>query len=108
MALSDTAVPSGNPHLYSVKMRSVLESHLPFLMEHHAGTVQISSVQDVRYRHDFYGLLGDLGIRRDTWWVIMRLNGLTRHEDYTGGRLNIVIVSSDIIDEILSSSLAMA
>lgn len=82
----------------------LLESHLPFLRDHPSnGILEVDGQIGAKYRGDFQGLLDYLGIDRSMHYLIMRLNGLSRGQDYNGELLTIVRPDTSVVAGFVST-----
>lgn len=107
MSLNDKAIATGNAEYYTQGFRTTLESHIPYLLAEKVSAITVPTVLDVRYRNDFNGLMQALGIRSYLWWIVMRLNGLHSRYDYNGGLSNILVVSPDDIEDLMSTYISL-
>lgn len=102
--------PPGDTVMYEPAFRRVLESHLQILRYHPScQRVSIGADKIHQYEGDFYGLLGEQGIRLDHQWLLMRVNGFESPNQF-GRQLNdpykrrveftLVIPPEDIITDL--------
>ena len=108
MSINDLAVPSGTAAYYSTGFRTVLESHIPYLIANGTTLKDVSSVLDVRYRYDFHGLLKAMNVPRAHWWITTRLNDYHRSDEYLGGISAILVVNETAIKTLMSTYLSNA
>lgn len=105
-SLINLQIEYGDPYIYSVGFRNLIENHLNVLRDHNTTTMlPLSSHIEQVWQGDLYGLLNVYGIPQDLFWITMRLNNLHSTTDYNGELGIIYIPSIDHIEKILSTYL---
>lgn len=97
--LYNFAKSPGADVFYDPGFRAEIETHLPLLRNYSKTTVQnIEPSVAYKNENDFVGLLNDIGMSNDMHWITMRLNSMTKPQDYRSNMLSILIPPSDYID----------
>jgi len=101
MSLNNHAVAKGNAIYYSETFRTLIETHLPWLINHRdTDTSIIDSQIAYKYESDFYGLLSYLGIGMAYHWTILRVNGLHSPSDYLASNVSLKLPNTVEIDRL--------
>ena len=107
MSVLNQAGGEGNLEMYSLGIRQALEDHLEILQTTGISTIaQLTAGQASKYKGDFYGLLGSLGVSSDIQWITMRVNGYHSPADYTEDRAKVLILQPVAVSNILDRHLA--
>ena len=101
MGINDLEVPMGPDEYYDPAFRVVLGTHYTYLRNLATNRIRtVTSFQETKYRGDFYGLLTDMQIPRQFFYIILRLNDLASPDDFDVGMQNILVPDTSIIEMI--------
>lgn len=82
----------------------MLESHLPYLREKGlTSTKVVEGQQAAKYAGDFHGLLNSLQVGKKFHYLVTRLNGYVRSQDYDGLRTEILLVDERTVSGIIAT-----
>lgn len=100
----------GDSVYYDPKFRTLLETHIPMLRGmYRARAHPVSPDLIHKYEGDFYGLLGELNVSMDLYWVYLRINRM-EHPHQFGEQLrdpyvrkygfNLILPPREIFDDL--------
>lgn len=102
-SVSSLQIEIGEIYYFSDEFRNVIENHLTYLKN--ISSTRLLPIPDhsrVKYVGDFYGLLQEMGVRHDMFWICLRVNGLHEIADSTDNMVDIFIPSKVSIDTLLN------
>lgn len=106
MAISELQIDYGDPYLYSIGFRNLIENHIGVIKAHQTTTYRpLTGHIEIVWRGDFYGLLQAIGVPQDLFWITLRVNDLHSSIDYSGDKQVILIPSLEYIKNLLQTYL---
>lgn len=103
MAINNLAVGEGSSFYYTREIKTLLESHLDFLIKSDQSTVfQLTPNIAYKYEGDLYGLLTTIKIPLQYHWLIMRMNGYSSPHELPGNKLGILQPNYSMVDQIIN------
>lgn len=90
--------------MYESSLRRVIEDHLQYIINDNATEIE-EIPSDIAHKHhgDFYGVLRAMGVDASMYWIIMRVNGYTSPMQYTDDRTTVLVPSSAMINNIITT-----
>lgn len=103
MSIGKLQIEYGDPYMYSIGFRNLIENHIEFLQNHLSTTyVPLRSHDEIVWRGDFYGLLQTIKVPQNLFWITLRVNGLHSTFDYRGDKEAILIPSLSLVKNLLT------
>lgn len=90
-----------NTIIDSTEFKNVLRDHFIHISDNSLEVVEIPMEVNVRRHGDFYGLMTELNVSPDHFWITQLINGITASYDYDGTCTYLRLVNRSIIDELL-------
>lgn len=104
MKIDEIATSGGPDVYYSDRFRVVLEDHMTYLRNHpQTYYKEVNSKQAYKFEGDFFGLLSELNLPVEFYWLIMRMNKLTSPVYTESTITSIIVPSNDVIERIRSA-----
>lgn len=102
MAIDSLYVGQGDAIYYTDEFRDVIEDHLSWLRNHQKTTLR-AILPEIAYPNagDFYSVLDAIGLKRQYHWTVLRMNGLTDPIQSPEDLSEILLPSTDIIDNLV-------
>lgn len=103
LTISALQIPMGESNVNSVGFRNLLENHIG-LLQKDISTQQITlnPHDEHKWTGDLYGLLIQLSISQDLWWLTLRLNDLHSPIDYQGNLKVLLVPSINTVQVLLT------
>lgn len=97
-----------NSLFYTVKLRKMLEDHIPYIKSH-PSTIRktLSLAETERYKWDISSYFATL-VTPDLVWFTMRLNGYLKDEEYDGTQQVMLFAGNAVIEDLLQRFLFQA
>ncbi len=103
MPILNLEIPYKNKNIYTPGFRNLIENHLQYLKkEVSTKIINIDAHLEYKNQGDFYGLLIDLKVNVDLFWITMRLNDLHSPADYIPYIKIILVPTNNKITELLT------
>lgn len=81
-----------------------IESYVQYFLTHpNTAPVVVNSVDALRYRGDFYGLLNVLRVDKNYHYLVMRMNGMRSAMDYDGMTVAILMPALSDVQRIIGT-----
>lgn len=94
------------PNYFSGAFRSIIEDHLKMLKNTASrANIEISPINTIKYRGDFYGLLHSMSVPPEQHWITLRLNDLHAPTDYLGDFDTLLLPDKNQIELLLRRSM---
>lgn len=101
MSINQLATPSGPDVYYTHGLHVEFESQMKYLREHSETVMVELNPNDVyRFEFDFFGLLDQLGVKRQYHWVIMRVNDFNAPNELTQETTHLLMPSESLLTNI--------
>jgi hypothetical protein len=101
MGIDDLEVSSGPDIYYDPDFRAVLDAHYTYLRNLSTNTIRtVTPFQSTKFAGDFYGLLSDMQVPRQFFYVILRINNMVSPNDFTSTMQSILIPDTSVVEMI--------
>lgn len=90
-----------NTIIDSTEFKNVLRDHFLHISNNSLDVIEIPMDINVRRHGDFYGLMTELNVSPDLFWITQLINGISASYDYEGKSTYLRLVNRAIIDELL-------
>lgn len=102
-SINDLARSESSAFYYSRQVRTLLESHVQFLINHPDTTIfQVTPNLAYKYEGDLYGLLTTLSVPMNYHWIIMRMNGFTSPTEMPENKLAFLQPNFGVVEQIIN------
>lgn len=102
-SINSLAMSESSAFYYSREVRTLLESHVQFLIRHPDTSIfQITPNLAYKYEGDLYGLLATLKVPMHYHWIIMRMNGFTSPTEMPENKIAFLQPSFAVVEQIIN------